>query len=88
MRCSLAVGMLLDPLVFRGGATARNRTWLAPMTNQQSHEDGSLSDDELGWLEMRARGGFGVVETCAAHVARDGQAWSVQLGVDDDAGDR
>jgi len=76
--------MLLDPFVFRGGARARNRIWLAPMTNQQSHDDGSLSDDELRWLEMRARGGFGVVETCAAHVALDGQTWPGELGVFDD----
>lgn len=76
--------MILNPLVFRNGARACNRAWLAPMTNQQSHDDGSLSDDELRWLEMRARGGFGVVETCAAHVALDGQGWPGALGVYDD----
>jgi 2,4-dienoyl-CoA reductase-like NADH-dependent reductase (Old Yellow Enzyme family) len=76
--------MLLEPLPFRNGVCARNRAWLAPMTNQQSHDDGSLSDDELRWLEMRARGGFGVVETCAAHVATDGQGWPGALGVYDD----
>jgi 2,4-dienoyl-CoA reductase-like NADH-dependent reductase (Old Yellow Enzyme family) len=76
--------MLLDPLSFRNGVRSRNRAWLAPMTNQQSHKDGSLSDDELRWLEMRARGGFGVVETCAAHVALDGQGWPGALGVYDD----
>ena len=76
--------MLLDPLTFRNGVVARNRAWLAPMTNQQSHADGTLSDDELAWLEMRARGGFGVVETCAAHVATDGQGWPGALGVYDD----
>lgn len=54
------------------------------MTNTQSHDDGSLSDDELHWLVMRARGGFGMVETCAAHVAEDGQAWRGELGVFDD----
>ncbi len=76
--------MLYEPLTFHNGVAARNRTWLAPMTNQQAHEDGSLSDDELRWLEMRARGGFGVIETCAAHVALDGQAWPGELGVYDD----
>jgi 2,4-dienoyl-CoA reductase-like NADH-dependent reductase (Old Yellow Enzyme family) len=76
--------MLRDPLVFRNGARARNRTWLAPMTNQQSQEDGSLGDDELRWLEMRARGGFAVVETCAAHVSPEGRAWPGELGVFDD----
>ena len=72
---------VLEPLLFRNGTRARNRVWLAPMTNQQSHEDGTLSDDELAWLDMRARGGFGVVETCAAHVSVDGKAWPGELGV-------
>ncbi len=76
--------MLLDPLTFRNGIYAKNRVWLAPLTNQQSHADGSLSDDELNWLRMRARGGFAVVETCAAHVARDGQGWPGELGVYED----
>jgi 2,4-dienoyl-CoA reductase-like NADH-dependent reductase (Old Yellow Enzyme family) len=76
--------MLLEPMSFRNGVRARNRAWLAPMTNQQSHDDGSLSDDELYWLELRARGGFGVVETCAAHIALDGQGWRGELGVHDD----
>lgn len=76
--------VLTDPLVFRNGARARNRAWLAPMTNQQSHADGSLSEEELRWLRMRAAGGFGVVETCASHVALDGQGWPGELGVYDD----
>lgn len=76
--------MLLESMRFRNGVSARNRVWLAPMTNQQSHDDGSLSDDEYAWLALRARGGFGVVETCAAHVAADGQGWPGELGVYDD----
>jgi 2,4-dienoyl-CoA reductase-like NADH-dependent reductase (Old Yellow Enzyme family) len=76
--------MLLDPLTFRNGVRAKNRAWLAPMTNLQSHDDGSLSDDELRWLEMRAKGGFGVVETCAAHIAKEGQGWRGELGVFED----
>jgi len=55
------------------------------MTNLQSHASGELSDDELHWLERRAEGGFGVVETCAAYVATDGKAWPGELGVHDDA---
>jgi 2,4-dienoyl-CoA reductase-like NADH-dependent reductase (Old Yellow Enzyme family) len=73
--------MLLEPLIFRNGVRARNRIWLAPLTNMQSNADGSLSDDELHFLELRAQGGFGVVETCAAHVALDGQGWQGELGV-------
>jgi 2,4-dienoyl-CoA reductase-like NADH-dependent reductase (Old Yellow Enzyme family) len=75
---------LFSPLTFRNGPRARNRVVLAPMTNGQSHTDGSLGDDELRWLAMRADGGFGVIETCAAHVALDGQGWAGELGVFDD----
>lgn len=76
---------LFSPLRFRNGVTAKNRTWLAPMTNLQSHPDGTLSDAELAWLSLRARGGFGVVETCAAHVSPDGQGWDGEMGIFSDA---
>ena len=77
--------MLSGPMTFRNGVRAKNRVWLAPMTNQQSHDDGSLSDAEHDWLAMRSRSGFGVVETCAAHVGLDGQGWAGELGIYDDA---
>jgi 2,4-dienoyl-CoA reductase-like NADH-dependent reductase (Old Yellow Enzyme family) len=80
-----AAHRLEEPLAFRNGVRARNRAWLAPMTNQQSHADGSLSDAEHDWLAMRSRAGFGVVETCAAHVAKDGQGWPGELGIFDDS---
>ena len=54
------------------------------MTNMQSHADGCVSDDELRWLEARAQGGFGVVESCATHVSRDGQGWEGEWGIYDD----
>lgn len=76
---------LLAPLTLRNGVVAPNRVWLAPLTNMQSHPDGSMSDDELRWLARRADGGFGVIETCAAYVAADGKAWAGELGVHDDA---
>ena len=58
-----------------------NHLALAPLTNGQSEDDGVLGDDELRWLTRRAAGGFGLVETCAAHVAEDGKAFDGQLGV-------
>jgi 2,4-dienoyl-CoA reductase-like NADH-dependent reductase (Old Yellow Enzyme family) len=54
---------------------------LAPLTNCQSHTDGSLSDEEFHWLTMRATGGFGLVMTCAAYVQAQGQGFPGQLGV-------
>jgi 2,4-dienoyl-CoA reductase-like NADH-dependent reductase (Old Yellow Enzyme family) len=53
---------------------------LAPLTKQQSHQDGTLSDDEYRWLTMRAAGGFGTVMTCASHVHPLGQGFPGQLG--------
>jgi 2,4-dienoyl-CoA reductase-like NADH-dependent reductase (Old Yellow Enzyme family) len=75
---------LFAPLAFRNGVRAPNRVFLAPMTNLQSHADGSLGGDELRWLERRVDGGFGLIETCAAHVARDGQGWEGELGIHGD----
>lgn len=74
-----------DELSFSHGPTWRNRLALAPLTNQQSNADGTLTDDEHGWLHARARGGFGRVETAAAYVDRVGRAWEGQLGVSDEA---
>ncbi len=71
----------LDPVTFRRGPAMPNRFMLAPLTNEQSHTDGTLSDDEHRWLTMRARGGFGLTMTCAAHVQAIGQGFPGQLGV-------
>ena len=71
---------LFQPLSFNSGTTMKNRFMLAPMTNQQSHDDGRLSDDEFNWLTMRARGGFGLTMTCASHVQATGQGFPGQLG--------
>lgn len=74
-----------EPLRFPNGATAKNRLWLAPLTNKQSNADGTLSNDEHEFLRLRAEGGFGVIETCASHVGKDGQGWPGELGIFDDA---
>jgi 2,4-dienoyl-CoA reductase-like NADH-dependent reductase (Old Yellow Enzyme family) len=76
---------LLQPLELRPGIRAKNRVWLAPLTNIQSHADGTLGDDELHFLAGRVDGGFGVVETCAAFVAPEGKAWAGELGVHSEA---
>lgn len=59
---------LFDPLILSCGPAIRNWFILAPLTNTQSNQDGTLSDDEYRWLSMRADGEFGVVTTCASHV--------------------
>ncbi len=72
---------LFSPLDFKRGPSMKNRFMLAPLTNLQSHEDGVLSDEEFHWLTMRAKGGFGLTMTCAAHVQEIGQGFKGQLGI-------
>ena len=75
---------LFAPLTLKRGPAWKNRFMLAPLTNTQSHADGRLSDEEFNWLTMRAKGGFGLTMTCAAHVQRVGQGFPGQLGIWDD----
>jgi 2,4-dienoyl-CoA reductase-like NADH-dependent reductase (Old Yellow Enzyme family) len=70
-----------QPVAFKSGAVMPNRFMLAPLTNQQSHENGALSEDEFRWLTLRAKGGFGLVMTCASHVQKIGKGFSGQLGI-------
>ena len=66
---------LFDHVSFPRGEGIRSRLALAPLTNQQSHPDGTLSDEEHRWLTMRAEGGFALTMTCAAHVQAIGQGF-------------
>lgn len=75
---------LFDPLQFQRGAALKNRFMLSPLTNLQSHPDGTLSDDEFKWLVKRAEGGFGLTMTCAASAQFEGYGFPGQLGVYDD----
>lgn len=72
---------LFDPLPLTRGPVMKNRFMLAPLTNQQSHADGRLSEDEYAWLTKRAAGGFGLVMTAASHVQPVGQGFPGQLGI-------
>jgi 2,4-dienoyl-CoA reductase-like NADH-dependent reductase (Old Yellow Enzyme family) len=76
-----AVTSPFDPISFLHGPAMPNRFMLAPLTNRQSHADGTLSTDEHHWLAMRATGGFGLTMTCAAHVQAIGQGFAGQLGI-------
>lgn len=76
---------LFTPFTFkRSGKQMKNRIALAPITNLQSHEDGTLSDEEYQWLVRRAKENFGMIITCAANVSPDGQGWKGELGIYDD----
>ena len=75
---------VLSPLTFARGPAMKNRFALAPLTNCQSHADGTLSAVEEHWLDMRAGTGFGMTMTCAAHVVPSGQTFPGQLAIFDD----
>ena len=76
---------LSDPLSLARGPAWAHRITLAPLTNWQSHADGTLGEDEYRWLTMRAQGGFALTMTCAAHVQAGGQGFPGQLGAWSDA---
>ena len=76
---------LFTPYTFtRSGKISNNRIALAPMTNTQSNDDGTLGEDEYRFLTRRAKEGFGMIFTCASHVTADGQGWRGELGIFDD----
>lgn len=70
-----------NPVEFPCGLSMKNTFMLAPLTNRQSNEDGTLSDAEFHWLTMRAKGGFGLTMTCASHVQEIGKGFPGQLGI-------
>ncbi|MCU4121167.1 NADH:flavin oxidoreductase [Variovorax sp. N23] len=72
--------LLWSAFRFANGVSTRNRLVLAPMTNQQSYDDGVISDTELEWLRMRAEGGFGILVSAASHVREDAKGFDGQLG--------
>ena len=74
-----------DNYIFsRANLKIQNRTVLAAMTNMQSHDDGTLSNDEITWLLERAKGGFGIITTAATNVSKEGKAWNGEFGVFED----
>ncbi|MBT4521336.1 MAG: NADH:flavin oxidoreductase [Halieaceae bacterium] len=75
---------LYSPLSFTRGPQMKNRFMLAPLTNTESADDGTLSEAEFNWVTMRAEGGFGLTMTCAANVQASGQGFPGQLGIYDD----
>ena len=70
-----------SPIKLKHGPDWVNPFMLAPLTNQQSHPDGTLSDDEFHWITKRAEGGFGLTMTCASHVRERGIGFPGQLGI-------
>lgn len=72
---------LFEPLDLGRGHVMRNRFMMGPLTNMQSPDAGHMSDDEYRWLEMRTRGGYGMMSTCTAIIRNDGAAMDGQIGI-------
>lgn len=73
--------ILTDPLTLSAGSVLQNRFALAPLTNQQSHEDGTASEHDLHWFEQLAVGGYSMLTTCATNVQANGKSFTGQLGI-------
>ena len=80
----MAAQSLFNPLTFKRGPVLKNRILLAPLTNWQCHEDGTVSEHEIQWLTRCAAGGFAIVMTCAANVQSCGKAFPGKMGIYDD----
>ncbi|PSN61601.1 FMN-linked oxidoreductase [Corynespora cassiicola Philippines] len=75
---------LFEPLALKRGPALKHRILLAPLTNWQSHADGTVSQDDLEWLTRCAAGGFSMVMTCAANVHPYGKTFPGQMGIHSD----
>lgn len=73
----------LKNFTFKNGVTIKNRVVIPPMTEVSSFEDGSISTDELKYLQMRA-GGVGLFISPVANVSENGKGFEGELSITDD----
>jgi 2,4-dienoyl-CoA reductase-like NADH-dependent reductase (Old Yellow Enzyme family) len=80
----MTVANLFQPLSFAHGPQLKNRLLLAPLTNKQSNEDGTVSEHDIAWIGRCAQDGYGMTMTCATNVQRAGKGFHGQLGIYDE----
>lgn len=73
----------LSPITLPNGVTIKNRVVLPPMTEQMSFEDGTITLEEIQYMQQRA-GGVGLLITPVAYINKEGKGFEGQLGADDD----
>ena len=73
----------LTPMTLPNGVVLKNRVVLPPMTEQMSFEDGSVTAEEIHYMQQRA-GGVGLFITPVAYINKEGKGFEGQLGVEDD----
>jgi 2,4-dienoyl-CoA reductase-like NADH-dependent reductase (Old Yellow Enzyme family) len=78
---AVTVSRLFEPVSFTRGPGMKNRIALSPMTSDMAMADGRVGDDEVRWIGMRAKGGFGLVMTSASYVQREGKGGAGQTGI-------
>nr|WP_257215531.1 NADH-dependent flavin oxidoreductase [Bacillus pumilus] len=71
---------LFEPFTFPGGASIDGRLVVAPMTHFGSHEDGTISQDEIDFITARSSE-MGMVITACANVTPDGKAFEGQPSI-------
>src|SRR3954447_21772119 len=64
-----------SPFRFNSGQATANRFAIAPLTTDASHQDGTVTEDELEFVRRRAASGFGITVSSAAYVEEDGRSW-------------
>ncbi|MCG9756235.1 NADH:flavin oxidoreductase [Shewanella insulae] len=78
----MATTSFTHPQLFsRAGKSAKNKAVLAPLTHNMSDDNGDLSSDEMAWLSLCARGGFGTLILAATQVLPGGRCWQGQPGL-------
>ena len=64
-----------SPFRLNCGREMANRFVIAPLTTDASHDDGTVTENELEFVRRRAAGGFGAVVSSAAYVEQGGRSW-------------
>lgn len=80
----MSVADLFKPLTLLHGPAMRNRFMLAPLTNQQSENDGRASVYDHKWINQLSQSGYALIQTCATTVEASGIAFARQLGIHSD----
>ncbi|WP_107759708.1 NADH-dependent flavin oxidoreductase [Dickeya sp. Secpp 1600] len=74
----------IKPITLPNGVVIKNRVVLPPMTEQMSFEDGTVTLEEINYMQQRA-GGVGLFITPVAYINKEGKGFEGQLGADDDS---
>lgn len=73
----------LKPTKLPNGVQLKNKIVLAPMTEHMAFEDGTITTDEINYMEQRS-GGVGLFITPVAYINKEGKGFEGQLGIEDD----